>query len=191
MRDFSRLKGKLINSLNGIKKDALLMTLRITTVKIVEQKGAQLKNRVWMLATVSGAVGLVPVPGLSFAVDLGILVTAIIDFRKSLDLDDASLQRLANVSKKPVEYLKAEVRTPLMGEINEEFVKQMLVRSSFAAVSAVEMTLNFIPIIGSIFGAASSFGMTYKLLTDALDELVGNVHRVAKVAFATDPSYRQ
>ncbi|XP_032886823.1 interferon-inducible GTPase 5-like [Amblyraja radiata] len=189
--DFSRLKKTLLKSLDGIKKDVLLMSLPSTTVKIVEPKRAQLKKRVWMWAIFSGAVGAVPVPGLSVAVDLGILVAAIIDFRKSLGLDDASLQRLANVSMKPVEFLKAEVRTPLVGEINEEFVKQMLLRSSIVAVSAVEMALNFIPIIGSVFGAVSSFGMTYKLLTDALDELVDNAQRLVKVAFATDPGHPQ
>ncbi|XP_032886778.1 interferon-inducible GTPase 5-like [Amblyraja radiata] len=189
--DFPQLKETLVNNLNGIKKDVLLMSLPSTTVKIVEQKRAQLENRIWMLATVSGVVGAVPLPGLSFAVDLGILVTAIIDFRKSLGLDDASLQRLANVAKKPVEFLKAEVRTPLVGEINVEFVKRMLLRSSIVAVSVVEMALNKIPVIGSIFGAVSSFGMTYTLLTDVLDELVDNAQRVVKVAFATDPSHPQ
>lgn len=187
--DFPRLKGQLINSLDGIKKDALLMSLRSTTVKIVEQKRAQLKKHIWMLATASAAVGALPVPGLSFAVDLGLIGTTIIDFRKIFGLDDASLQRLANVANTPVGNLKAVVRTPLVGEINEEFVKQMLVRSSFAAVSVVEIYLDFIPIIGSIFGAVSSFGMTYKLLTDVLDELVENAHRVMKVAFPTDPGH--
>lgn len=124
--DFPQLKEMLLNNLDGMKKDALLMSLAGTTGKIVEQKRAQLKKRIWMLAITSGVVGAVPVPGLSFAVDLGILVTALIDFRKSLGLDDASLQRLANVAGKPVRVLKAAVTTSLVGEINEQFVKQML-----------------------------------------------------------------
>ncbi|XP_032886828.1 interferon-inducible GTPase 5-like [Amblyraja radiata] len=189
--NLDEFKQTLLDNLNGIKKDVLLMSLQSTTVKIVEMKQAQLKERIWMLATVSGVLGVVSVPGLYFAVDLVILVTAIIDFRKSLGLDDASLQRLANVAKKPVEFLKAEVRSPLMGEINAEFVKQMLWRSSIVAVSMVEVALNMIPIIGSIFGSVSSLKMTYKLLTDVLDELVENAQRMVKVAFATDPSHPQ
>lgn len=167
------------------------MSLPSTTVKVVEQKRAQLKKRIWMLATASGAVGAVPVPGLSVAVDLAILVTAIIDFRISLGVDDASLQRLANVSKKHVAFLKAEVRTPLVGEINMEFVTKMLLRTGFVAVSAAELALNQIPIIGSIFGAVSSFGMTYNMLTNVLDDLVENAQRVVKVAFPTDPGHPQ
>ncbi|XP_055486909.1 interferon-inducible GTPase 5-like [Leucoraja erinacea] len=188
---FPQLRETLLNNLDKIKKDVLLMSLPNTTVKIVELKRAQLKERIWMLATVSAAVGVLPVPGLTVAVNLGILVAAIIGFRKSLGLDDASLQRLANVTKKPVEFLKAEVRTPLMDEINKEFVTKMLLRPGFAAVSAVEMVLDPIPIIGSIFGAASSFAMISKLLTDVLDDLVENAQRVVTVAFATDPGHPQ
>ncbi|XP_032886827.1 interferon-inducible GTPase 5-like [Amblyraja radiata] len=189
--NLDNLEQTLLNNLNGIKKDALLMSLSSTTVKIVEQKRAQLKERIWMLAIASGVVGALPVPGLSVAVDLGILVAAIIGFRKSLGLDDASIQRLANVAKTPVEFLKAVVTTPLVGEINEEFVALMLLRTGFVAVSVVELALDFIPVIGSIFGAVSSFGMTYKLLNNALDDLVENAQRVVKAAFPTDPSHPQ
>lgn len=55
----------------------------------------------------------------------------------------------------------------------------------------VEVIFNFIPVIGSLFGAGSSFAMTYKLLSDALDELVKNAQRVVKVAFAPDPDQPQ
>ncbi|XP_078268205.1 interferon-inducible GTPase 5-like [Rhinoraja longicauda] len=189
--DFPQLKETLVNNLNGIKKDALLMSLASTTLQIVEQKRAQLKKRIKKLATVLGAVAALSIPGLSVVVDLRMIVNAILDFRKSLGLDDTSLQRLANVANKPVECLKAEVTTPLVGEINTEFVKQMLLPSRAGAVSVAEMALNTIPVFGSVFGAASAFAKTKKLLTAALDELVENAQRVVKVAFPTDPSHPQ
>ncbi|XP_078268194.1 interferon-inducible GTPase 5-like [Rhinoraja longicauda] len=189
--DFPQLKETFLNNLDEIKKDALLMSLPSTTLQIVEQKRTQLKKRIWMLAIAAGAVGAVPVPGLFFAVDLWIIVTALLDFRKSLGLDDAALQRLANVANKPVECLKAEVTTALVGEINKELVRQMFLPPGVGAVSVTAFALCTIPIIGSIVGAVSSFRMTYKLLTDALDELVENAQRVVEVAFVTDPSHPQ
>ncbi|XP_067852710.1 interferon-inducible GTPase 5-like [Heptranchias perlo] len=184
--DFPALKETLANNLDDIKKQVFLLSLQNTTLEIIEEKRKELVKRIWMLAILSGAVGAVPIPGLSFACDIGILMTAIIDFRKYLGLDDASLQRLTIMAGKPVEVLKAEVKTPLVGEISVEFVKRMLVGSAVDAISVAEAVLNFIPVIGSLFGAGSSFLMTYKLLNDALNELTENAQRVVKAAFGTD-----
>ncbi|XP_051878393.1 interferon-inducible GTPase 5-like [Pristis pectinata] len=184
--DFDDLIETLANSFDDIKKDLFLKSLPSMTIKILEQKRNQLKKQIWMLATLSGTIGAVPIPGLSFACDLGILVTAIIDFRSYLGLNDDSLQRLANMTGKRVEVLKAAVTTPLMGEINEDFVKRILLGSTYLAISAIEIGLDIIPVVGSIFGAASSFAMTYKLLRNALEDLTENAKRVVKVALVSD-----
>uniref|UniRef100_UPI00398E3EE6 interferon-inducible GTPase 5-like n=1 Tax=Pristiophorus japonicus TaxID=55135 RepID=UPI00398E3EE6 len=184
--DFPTLKETFANNLDDIKKDVFLLSLPNTTLEIVENKRKELKTRVWMLATLSGAVGAVPIPGQSFACDIGILVSAIIQFRQYMGLDDASLQRLANVTGKSVRDLKAIVKTPLVGEINKEFVIRMLLSCAFVTISAIEIGLDLVPVVGSIFGAGSSFGMTYKLLNDVLNELVENAQRVVKAAFETD-----
>ncbi|XP_078066443.1 interferon-inducible GTPase 5-like [Mustelus asterias] len=184
--DFQKLNKTLAGNLSDIKKQAFMLSLPNTTLEIIEKKRVVLKKRVWMLATLSGFVGTVPVPGLSCACDTGILIPAIIGFRQYLGLDDASLQRLANMAGKPVEDLKAVVKTPLVGEIDKTFVIKMLLGGTFIAISAVEIGLDFIPVVGSVFGGASSFGMTYKLLNDVLNDLTENAQSVVKTAFGTE-----
>ncbi|XP_067903991.1 interferon-inducible GTPase 5-like [Heterodontus francisci] len=184
--DFPALKETLAKSLDDIKKHVFMLSLPSTTWEIVGKKRQELKKRIWMLATVSGVLGAVPVPGLSFACDIGILVTAIIDFRHDLGLDDASLQRLANMTGKPVEDLKAVVKTPLVGEINKDLVTRMFLGSTFVGIAVAEAIFDFIPVIGSLFGAGSSFAMTYKLLNNALDDLTENAQKVVKAAFGTN-----
>ncbi|GCC21740.1 interferon-inducible GTPase 5-like [Chiloscyllium punctatum] len=184
--DFPELNDAIKSNLDDIKKHVFLLSLPNITLKIIEEKRKDLKNRIWMLATLSGAIGAVPLPGLSFVCDIGILVTAIIDFRIYLGLDDVSLQRLANTTGKPVSQLKAVVKTPLVGEINEQFVKKLLASTTYFTVSAIELSLDFVPIFGSIFGAASSFLMTYKFLHGVLDDLTENAKRVVQVAFDSD-----
>ncbi|XP_067852716.1 interferon-inducible GTPase 5-like [Heptranchias perlo] len=115
-----QLNEALEDDLQNIKKSVFILARPNLNLEIVEKKRQELKKRVWMLATLSGAVGAVPVPGMSLACDIGILVGGIIDFRKYLGLDDASLQRLANMAGKPVGVLKAEVKTPLVGEITPD-----------------------------------------------------------------------
>ncbi|XP_038631245.1 interferon-inducible GTPase 5-like [Scyliorhinus canicula] len=184
--DFPALKEAFENDLDDIKKHVFLLSLQNTTMEIIEKKRNELKKQIWMLAILSGAVGAVPVPGLSFACDLGILAKTIIDFRKHMGLDDASLQRLADKTGKHMENLKEVVKTPWLGEIRKEFVKTALLSSRYAAISAAEVALDWMPVIGSIFGAVSSFAVTYKFLNDVLDDLTDNAKRVAKAAFGID-----
>ncbi|XP_060688140.1 interferon-inducible GTPase 5-like [Hemiscyllium ocellatum] len=184
--DFPELNDTIQSNLDDIKKHVFLLSLPNIALKIIEEKRKDLKDRIWTLATLSGAIGAVPLPGLSMVCDIGILVTAIIDFRKYLGLDDVSLQRLAKTTGKPVRQLKAVVKTPLMGEINEQFVKRLLASATYFTISAIELSLDFIPVIGSIFGAGSSFLMTYKFLHGVLDDLTENAKRVVQAAFDSD-----
>eukprot|EP00062_Callorhinchus_milii_P027811 gi/632991562/ref/XP_007884686.1/ PREDICTED: interferon-inducible GTPase 5-like [Callorhinchus milii] len=137
-----------------------------------------------MMTIASASVGAVPVPGLSFDCDIALLVTAIIYFRHCLCLDDASLERLARRVGKPVEDLKAVIQTPLVGEINSDLVTRSMLGTGAIAISALELALDFVPVVGSPFGAG--FIMTYNLLNAALDDLVKNAKSVVKVAFDTN-----
>ncbi|XP_067903989.1 interferon-inducible GTPase 5-like isoform X2 [Heterodontus francisci] len=188
--DFNLLKKALEDDLPNIKKSIFILALPNLNLEIVEKKKKELKKRVWMFATLSGVLGAVPVPGVSLACDMAILIGGIINFRKCLSLDDASLQRLANMAGKPVEDLKAVVKTPLLGEITPDVINRLQWGAAAVIISALELALDIIPVIGSIFGAGSSFLMTYKLLSGALDDLTENAQRVVKAALGTDENDR-
>ncbi|XP_062917410.1 interferon-inducible GTPase 5-like [Mobula hypostoma] len=184
--DFTRLNEGLEGDLNNVKKRIFVLALPNLSVEIVQRKNEILKKHVWMFATLSGGLGAVPVPGFSLACDIGIVIGAIVHFRKCLGLDDASLQRLANRAGKPVEELKATVKAPLLGEITPDVIVRLGWGVAVVTVSALEFALDFVPVIGSIFGAGSSFLMTYKILSAALKDLTENAETVVKVAFETD-----
>ncbi|XP_072913776.1 interferon-inducible GTPase 5-like [Hemitrygon akajei] len=184
--DFNQLNKALEDDLPSIKKCIFVLAYPNRSVEIVQQKSKMLQKYVWMLAVFSGSVGAIPIPGLSFACDIRVLIGAIIHFRKCLWLDEASLQRLANITNKPVEELKAVVKAPLLGKIDKDIIKYLFWCYSVAAVSAVELALHFIPIIGSIFGAGSSFHKIYTMLTNALKDLTESAERVVKVAHGID-----
>ncbi|XP_072913771.1 interferon-inducible GTPase 5-like [Hemitrygon akajei] len=184
--DFIRLNEGLEGDLNNVKKRIFVLALPNLSVEIVQRKCAILKKHIWIFAALSGGLGAVPVPGFSLACDIGILIGAIVYFRKCLGLDDASLQRLANRAGKPVEELKVTVKAPLLGEITPDVIVRLGWGAAVVTVSALEFALDFVPVIGSIFGAGSSFLMTYKMLSAALKDLTENADRVVKVAFETD-----
>ncbi|XP_051878253.1 interferon-inducible GTPase 5-like [Pristis pectinata] len=184
--DFPELKETLANNLDDIRKDIFLRTLPSTTSKFVEQKRDQLKNRTWILAAHAVSLGAVPIPGMDIVCDLGMLVTAIEEFREFFGLDDASLQRLANVTGKPVEVLKSEVKTSLAGEINKDLVKSMLLRSRYVDTADNMPFLKKIPIIGPRYQLGKSQKITENLLNDILSEFAKNAQRVVDTAFDTD-----
>uniref|UniRef100_A0A4W3GJQ3 Interferon-inducible GTPase 5-like n=1 Tax=Callorhinchus milii TaxID=7868 RepID=A0A4W3GJQ3_CALMI len=184
--DFLIFRETLANDLPDIKKDVFILSFPNTTVEIVEQKRGILKKRVWMMAVASASVRAVPVPGLSFDCDIALLVSAIIYFQHCLCLDDASLERLARRVRKPGEDLKAVIQTPLVGEINSDLVTRSMLGTGAIAISALELALDFVPVVASLFRAGSSFILTYKLLNAALDDLVKNAKSVVKVAFDTN-----
>ncbi|XP_051878090.1 interferon-inducible GTPase 5-like [Pristis pectinata] len=184
--DFNRLNEGLEGDLNNVKKRIFVLALPNLSVEIVQKKNVILKKHIWMFATLSGGLGAVPVPGVSLACDICIVIGAIVHFRKCLGLDDASLQRLAERAGKPVEDLKAEIKAPLLGEITPDVIVRLGWGAAVVTVSAMEFALDFVPVIGSIFGAGSSFLMTYKLLSAALKDLTESATRVVKVAFASD-----
>ncbi|XP_062916588.1 interferon-inducible GTPase 5-like [Mobula hypostoma] len=184
--DFIRLNEGLEGDLNNVKKRIFVLALPNLSVEVVQKKNKILKKHIWMFATLSGGLGAVPFPGFSLACDIGILIGAIVYFRKCLDLDDASLQRLANRAGKPVEKLKATIKAPLLGEMTPDAIMRLGWGAAAVTVSALEFALDFVPVLGSIFGAGSSFLMTYKILSAALKDLTDIAGRVMKVAFETD-----
>ncbi|XP_072913679.1 interferon-inducible GTPase 5-like [Hemitrygon akajei] len=184
--DFIQLNEELEGDLNNVKKRIFVLALPNLSVEIVQRKYEILKKHIWMFATLSGGLGAVPVPGFPLACDIGILIEAIVHFRKCLGLDDASLRRLAKRAGKPVEELKATVKAPLLGEITPDVIVRLGWGAAVINVSALEFALDFVPVIDSIFGAGPSFLMPYKILSAALNDLTENAERVVKVAFETD-----
>ncbi|XP_038631533.1 interferon-inducible GTPase 5-like [Scyliorhinus canicula] len=183
--DFPALNKSLPDIPKNSEKAVYIFSLPNTTLEIVEKKRNLLKGKIHVLATYSGlrrSAEPYILRGILRGCDVTSLMGVIVDFCKSMGLDDASLQRLAKMAGKPVEDLKAVAKTPLVGETNVEVIKRM---HNLSIVSAAEV-VDLIPVIGTIFGAGSSYFVTYRLLSDALDELTENAQRVVKAAFGTD-----
>ncbi|XP_067859165.1 interferon-inducible GTPase 5-like [Heptranchias perlo] len=181
--DLPALKDTLANNLLNIKKIAFLLSLPNVTSKIIEQKRKMLEKRIWMTATLAGAMGAVPVPGLSFATGIGLLVAGLVYLWHHLDLRDKCLQRLAATAGKPLTVLQTEIQSP--GKITRVLIRLLLGITAIACTIA-EVKLDFTPLIISVFGAVSSFCFTAMLLKDSLNERVKTTQRAVKTVFETD-----
>ncbi|KAM3830156.1 interferon-inducible GTPase 5-like isoform 1-T2 [Vipera latastei] len=180
MYDFPRLQETIATELPGHKKEILTLAVYIFSEDELMKKKELMKAYIKKAAWVSCVFGAVPVPGLSMACDVGILVDALRRFCRVFGLDDRSLRFLALQTGKRFEELRSAIKkTPLANTINEELVFSLLMKSSlWVAVSIVELALDFIPVLGSLFGGASSYVVTYRFLNSFLDDAVEDAQNV-------------
>uniref|UniRef100_A0A2D4LJY3 IRG-type G domain-containing protein n=1 Tax=Micrurus spixii TaxID=129469 RepID=A0A2D4LJY3_9SAUR len=180
MYDFPLLQETMVVELPDHKKDILTLCVHIFSEEELMRKKELMKSYIKKIALISCACGAMPLPGLSIACDVGILIDALRRFCKAFGLDDRSLRFLAFQTGKEFEDLRSAIKkTPLTNEIDGELVFSLLMKSSlWVAVSLVEMVLDIIPVIGSLFGGASSYIVTYHFLNSFLDDAVRDARNV-------------
>ncbi|XP_070620868.1 interferon-inducible GTPase 5-like isoform X2 [Erythrolamprus reginae] len=180
MYDFPRLQERIAAELPDHKKDILTLAVQIFSEKELRMKKQLMKSYIKKVALISCACGLIPVPGLSMVCDVGILIDALRCFCKVFGLDNRSLRFLALQTGKEFEELRLAVKkTPLANAIDGKLVFSLLMKSSlWVAVSLVELALDSIPVLGSLFGGVSSYVTTYYFLNSFLDDVVEDARNV-------------
>ena len=116
-----------------------------------------------MVATASGPGALIPVPGLSMALDVVLLITEVKFYKSQLGLPDENSYEFENM-------------TPEIKEKIQKFCLTSAVQlgnliAAYTASFAVEEFTRFIPFIGSVIAASISFSSTYCFLQRCLNEM--------------------
>ncbi|XP_037401636.1 interferon-inducible GTPase 5-like [Pygocentrus nattereri] len=172
--DFEELVETLNSELPQHKQEALLLSVPVTSVAILEKKVKIVEKVILGAATVSGAIAAVPVPGLSFACDMAMVGSFFTTCYHIFGLDDKSLKKLSERVNKP--HLKNLDKSPLLKELAQNSAARM-------GVSAVgEFLCSLIPGPGSIAAAAISFTTTRDLLQKGLKKLADEARRVLREA---------
>ena len=120
-----------------------------------------------MIASASAAAALVPLPGLSFAVDAALILTELRFYRSQLGLPEmgsAEFAKLHLVTKEKVIAVSLTTVAQLSG-----------ILAPFATEAAFKEVTRFIPFVGLAIASGMSFGATYYALT----QLLKNVEEVA------------
>ncbi|XP_072906210.1 T-cell-specific guanine nucleotide triphosphate-binding protein 2-like [Hemitrygon akajei] len=172
--DFAKLREVAVSNLSETQKKMFITALPNTSEGAIEIKRKALQHFIQMLSALSGGIGVVPIPGLSLACDLALITSGILFIRKNLGLDEASLIKLAQrVGTSVTDLRRGTEHNWVFGEITRQQVVLLMQRSTLAmALTIAEPLLNFVPILGSIFGATSSFAVTLMMLNSSLDAMV-------------------
>uniref|UniRef100_A0A3Q2ZMT9 IRG-type G domain-containing protein n=1 Tax=Kryptolebias marmoratus TaxID=37003 RepID=A0A3Q2ZMT9_KRYMA len=172
--DFSLLHETLDRELPELKR----------SMEVINKKKEDLQAQIKYHTAVSAAGAAVPVPGVSIAVDIGIMVTAFKHYVVSFRLDIQSLKKLADTTGVPYDDLKQVIISPLAGvNITPELIMTVLAQvASVAALMSGEEAFRFIPIIGIPASMALSFAGTYRALSHFLNMLAEDAKKVFKKA---------
>ena len=157
--DFQRLLTAIKDEMPQYKKESLILSLSLKIggmagkVKVLEQ-------RLWKAALLSGVVALLPIPGLSFGVDVWIIIKELHHYRKALGLPEIGTR----------EYFSLSLTTrEKIGELCVTSAAQIVkLLASFGPFVVVEEYTRFIPILGCGTAGAISFGSTYYALHQCL-----------------------
>uniref|UniRef100_A0A674I9K6 IRG-type G domain-containing protein n=1 Tax=Terrapene triunguis TaxID=2587831 RepID=A0A674I9K6_9SAUR len=148
----------LQDDIQGLQRLAFLLSLPNLSAEIIEEKKAALKKWIWLISLASAFVNVIPIPGISVACDISILLGSMIAFYKYFGLDDGSLANLARQTGKPIAELKAVIISPEAKEINRDVVIKLLLKTSLPKLTA------YVPVLGPMLTAGISFLTTYFML---------------------------
>uniref|UniRef100_A0A3Q3EI81 IRG-type G domain-containing protein n=1 Tax=Labrus bergylta TaxID=56723 RepID=A0A3Q3EI81_9LABR len=160
--------------------DVFLLAMPNISLDMIKEKKKTFQAKVKYFAMLSAAVGAVPVPGLSVAVDTALLVGVVTKYVLGFGLDIPSLKRMANYSGVPYEELMEVIKSTLIAvKVTPELLMRLLVQfGSLAALLAAEEGTRFIPIIGIPVSMGLSFAFTYSSLNMILDMLADDAEKV-------------
>ncbi|XP_078031064.1 interferon-inducible GTPase 5-like isoform X1 [Epinephelus lanceolatus] len=188
--DFTLLGDTFEGELPAHKKHALLLAMPNISLEVIDKKKKAFHAQIKYYAMLSAGVAAAPVPGLSAAVDVGVLVSVVTQYVNGFGLDVLSLQRLADSTHVPHDELIATIVSPLAAvKITPGLVLKVLSQcAGTAALMAAEEGSRFTPILGIPAAMSLSFISTYRALNYFLDTLAEDAQRVFIKALGLDTS---
>ena len=180
--DFSLIHETFNRELPDHKKHVLRLAMPNINQDVINEKKKAFQADIKLYTFASAAAAAVPIPGLSAAVDVGMIVTVVKQYTAGFGLDASSLQRLAASTGVQFENLKSVIRSPLAGaEITGDLILKVLGQLSIITVlTAAEEGFKFIPILGTMIAMSLSSVTTYRVLNHFLDMLADDSQRVFK-----------
>ena len=177
--DFARLTQAILDALTRYQRESLTLSLgnviTRSSADIFQRKVDVLRGRIWMVASASAGAALVPLPGLSFAVDAVLILKELSFYRSQLGLPEIGSAEFAKL------HLATREKVIKVGLTTAAQLSGIL--APYAVEAAVEEVTRFIPFVGLAIASSMSFAATYF----ALSQLLKNVEEVALLILKEAP----
>ena len=166
--DFGRLCGAILDALPMHQRESLTLSLSALTslsTDILKRKVEILQGRIWKVASLSAAIAVAPVPGLSIIVDLVLIYKEISFYISQLGVPETGTSVFALLSDKT----KRDVTTIWSTMSTVSNIKELM--RTFATEQTIEEFTRVIPFVGCLAAGAMSFVGTYYFLKKCLKSI--------------------
>ncbi|CAF4338386.1 unnamed protein product, partial [Adineta steineri] len=107
--DFGRLNETLLRNYPSLKRESMILSMSVMCKEVLVAKVATLYRRIWLIASASAAVAVIPVPFLSLGFDATLVMNEVEFYKKQLGLDQAALFKLSQVYRIPMDKIEKEL----------------------------------------------------------------------------------
>ncbi|GCC39884.1 hypothetical protein chiPu_0023579 [Chiloscyllium punctatum] len=180
---FGALLQVLEQDLPDLKRRLFLYSLPNVTSDVIDGKKVVMLKEIWKDALCSAVAAAAPVPGLTTAYNITLLVTKLSQYRANFGLDDNSLQRLAKRIRKKPEELKLAVQSTFGVEVSAGLIKTELSKLSRPA-GKLRKAVKYLPFVRQVMAGRGTYTTTYSLLETAIEEMAEDAKRVIVKAFS-------
>ncbi|XP_073702895.1 interferon-inducible GTPase 5-like isoform X2 [Garra rufa] len=178
--DFEKLQNILTEELPDHKRSALLQAWPVCSADSLEKKIKMFQGVIWAASLASAGIAVIPVPGLSAACDASMVILFFTKCYYAFGLDDRSLKRLSEKVNKPL--LEHVAKSKFVSAVKEKALTRLQVSAALATLATVEYFASLLPGVGSAAAAGISFGTTYCLLKQGLNELADIARKIREEA---------
>ncbi|XP_051763063.1 interferon-inducible GTPase 5-like [Ctenopharyngodon idella] len=185
--DFETLQNTLAKELQEHKRLALLQAWPVCSTECLEKKIKMFEGLIWAVSLLSAGIAVVPVPGVSAACDVGMVVLFLTRCYYSFGLDEGSLTRLSEKVNKP--HLKEMAKSKFVVAIREKALTRFQASAALATIATVKYFISLVPVVGSVAAAGISFATTWYLLKEGLNDLANTARKIKKEAGLDTISY--
>ena len=186
--EFARLTAAILDAVKRCQREALTRNQRESMIlslgKVVtrslnetfQRKVDVLRGRIWKVASLSGAAAAIPVLGLSFAVDTGLVLKELIFYMTQLGLLETGSPEFAK--------LRLPAKEKVLSNGRRIAAQLRGVLAPYVAEAAVEEVTRYVPVVGLVIASGMSFVATYFALSKFLRKVEGTAKLILKEAAA-------
>ena len=163
--DFGKLNERLLRDYPSMKRESMILSMSVMCKEVLLAKLSALHRRIWVVASASAAVAVIPVPFISLGFDATLVMTEVEFYRKQLGLDRAALEKLSLVYRIPMERIEKELNEVFpLHHLNSvrRFVLDFAKKQAIGATT--EEFARFVPYVGTAIASTLSFAVCYAVL---------------------------
>lgn len=180
--DFQDLVDTLELDLSEHKRFALVQSVPVCSLAMLEKKKEYMKNLIWLAALASGLVAFVPHAGLSLVIDKTVLIAFLVSCHYNLGLNEKSLIKLSERMDKPVSQLQSAIKSPLTSAVVNTLATRPRAAMTTKPVKSLDDLLDSKFLVNSFLNAAEAFKATHTVLSGALNDMINDMRQVLQAA---------